>query len=121
VDLNEIFAAGVGLVVTLITWFFNEQSKRSDDVYKQKDIRYQELIKSLRAFYVLTPAEEKVVDTAKERRVRNLELVDQFLSQVALCWLYCSDDVIRKAYDFLAIVLRDPGRTTHEIEQAAGV
>ena len=72
-----------------VSWLLNERSKRVYEEYKRKEERYSELIRSLKGFYVGSPSKE---------------LKDEFLSQLNLCWMYCSDEVICKAYKFLLMV-----------------
>ena len=121
-DLKDILTAGGALTVTILTWFFNEQSKRSDDIYKQKDTRYLELIASLKNFYVESPTPEPGDYELSAKKLKNKELTTEFLNQIHLCWLYCSDDVIRKAHAFLlsAQVDKDHSHVHIETERAAG-
>src|SRR5262245_14122606 len=92
-ELKDLVAAGTAIVIAVLTWFFNEQSKRSDDLYKQKDERYLALINSLRNFYVESPTPEPGDYELSEKKLKNKELIQEFMNQVHLCWLYCSDDV----------------------------
>ena len=120
-ELTNILAAGGALILTIITWFFNEQSKRSDDLYKQKDARYLELVNSLKAFYVESPTPEPGDYELSDKKLKNKELIQEFMNQVHLCWLYCSDDVIRNAHAFLLAAQQHRDHSTHaETERAAG-
>ena len=119
-DLKDVIAGGAALIVTIITWFFNEQSKRADDLYKQKDTRYLELISILKEFYVPSPDKESGDVDFSDVKAKNKKLAADFAQQVHLCWLYCSDEVIRKAHAFLA-ALHHAGMSHHEeMERAAG-
>ncbi|MBI3240675.1 MAG: hypothetical protein HYZ49_00060 [Chloroflexi bacterium] len=93
IQVTGMFLTFIGALVAvgsgLLTWFLNEKSKRTDEEYKRKEERYIELIKSLKGFYI--PSASK-------------ELKEDFLIQLNLCWLYCPDDVILKAYRFLHMV-----------------
>ncbi len=99
----------IGVILTLIggfvTWYLNEQSKRIYEEYKRKEERYSELIRSLRGFYV---------DSFSK------ELTEQFLNQLNLCWMYCPDEVVRKAYKFLLMVHTDKKYPDDEKEKAVG-
>ena len=83
----------IGIVIPLVTatvlWYVNERSKRLSEQYVRKEENYKQLIKSLRGFYV----------ASYDPGLRN-----SFIEQLNLCWLYCPDDVIKKAYAFLATV-----------------
>ena len=99
----------IGVILTLIggfvTWYLNEQSKRSYEEYKRKEERYAALIRSLRGFYV---------DSFSK------ELRDEFLNQLNLCWMYCPDEVIHKAYKFLVMVHTGKKYSEGEKEKAVG-
>lgn len=99
----------IGVVLTLIggfvTWYLNERSKRTYEEYKRKEERYSELIRSLRGFYV---------DSFSK------ELRDEFLNQLNLCWMYCPDEVIHKAYKFLLMVHTGKKYQDDEKEKAVG-
>jgi len=98
-----------GIVITLVTGFvtlfLNEHSKRIEEEYKRKEERYVELIKTLRGFYA---------DSFDQA------LRESFLQQLNLCWLYCPDEVIQKAYKFLALVPTDQKQLDAEKEKAVG-
>ncbi|MBI4216530.1 MAG: hypothetical protein HY687_03990 [Chloroflexi bacterium] len=89
----------------------NERSKRLDEEYKRKEQRYSELIASLQGFTVaLMKADSQ---TSKQMRAN-------FLHQLNLCWMYCPDEVIRKAYHFLATVREGTTYKEDERGKAAG-
>jgi len=93
------------LIGGFVTWYLNERSKRIYEEYKRKEEKYSELIRSLRGFYV---------DSFSK------ELRTEFLNQLNPCWMYCSDEVIRKAYNFLSMVHTDQKRSDEEREKAVG-
>jgi hypothetical protein len=105
----KILIPVIGVILTLIggvvMWYLNERSKRSYEEYKRKEERYAELIKGLRGFYV---------DSFSK------ELRDQFLHQLNLCWMYCPDEVVRKAYRFLFMLHTDKKSSDDEKEKAVG-
>ncbi len=76
----------VALLVVIISWLLNEWSKRRQEDYIRKEQRYSALLKSLKGFYVES---------------ESIELKEEFISQFNQCWLYCSDEVIQKGYNFL--------------------
>lgn len=119
-ELKDVIAGGAALLITIITWFFNEQSKRSDALYKQKDTRYLELISILKEFYAPTPDKESGEYELSDAKLRNKKLAAEFAQQVHLCWLYCSDEVIRKAHGFLAALQHAGMSSRDEMEKAAG-
>lgn len=75
----------LGILVSVLTWFWNEKQKRVYEEYKRKERMYSHLIGSLKGFYVDS---------------RDKDLKEEFLAQLRLGWMYCPDDVIRKAYVF---------------------
>ena len=94
----------VPVAVAIIAWALNERGRRERDEYVRREARYQELLAALRGFYEGTPDRAKRLD---------------FLDQVNLCWLYCPDDVIRKAYRFLETVHTDVAPTRDEDKKLA--
>lgn len=81
--------AAIGAV---IAWLIDHRQKRAWEEYQRKEERYRELLLALPGFY--------------EGSARP-QLKQTFLDQVNLCWLYCSDDVIRKIYAFISTVHAD--------------
>lgn len=88
-DFLKIAAPAAGAVVA---WFIDRRQHRALEEYQRKEERYRELLKALPGFYTAGPSRQ---------------LKQSFLDQVNLCWLYRSDDVIQKAYVFLATVHTD--------------
>jgi hypothetical protein len=120
-EIQDLLTAFSAVIIAMLTWFFNEQSKRADDLYKQKDSRYLELIQSLKSFYVESPTPEPGDYELSEKKLKNKQLLEEFMNQIHLCWLYCSDEVIRKAHGFLLAAQKDHDQRTHaETERAAG-
>ncbi len=52
--------------------------------------------------------------------LENKELKTEFLNQLNLCWMYCSDDIIHRAYDFLNMVRPGQEHSDQEREKAVG-
>lgn len=86
-------------------WLFNERRKRLGDEYQRKEASYKELIRCLSGFYVET---------------QDTEIKKKFLDQVNLCWLYCPDQIIKKAYDFLDTVHTGTATAHGEKERVLG-
>ena len=105
---EDVLKIMVPVVVAVVGWLLNEYSKRQWERYKRKEDRYVALVECLRGFYENT--EQSDADERKE----------EFLNQLALCWLYCPDAVIHKAYDFLDHVRVGVQRSDEEKEQALG-
>jgi Pyruvate/2-oxoacid:ferredoxin oxidoreductase delta subunit len=103
--LTPVIGAVIVFVSGLVTWYLNERSKRIYEEYKRKEEKYSALIRSLRGFYV---------DSF------NKELRTEFLNQLNLCWMYCPDEVIHKAYNFLLMVHTDQKHSDEEKEKAVG-
>lgn len=73
-------------------WYWNERRKRIAEEYERKAEKYAALVDSLQGFYVGISPEEG-------RRLKA-----RFIQELNKCWLYCPDDVIKKAYAFLDTV-----------------
>jgi len=103
--LIPVIGAVLAFIGGFVTWYLNERSKRIYEEYKRKEEKYSELIRSLRGFYV---------DSFSK------ELRTEFLDQLNLCWMYCPDEVIHKAYNFLSMVHAGQKRSDEEKEKAVG-
>lgn len=91
--------------VGILTWSLNQKSNRAYEEYKRKEEKYSALIKSLRGFYVHS---------------FNKEMREEFLDQLNQSWLYCSDDVILKAYLFLETVQVGSDASENQQKDALG-
>ncbi len=99
----------VAITIPVFGWIVNEFFKRSDQRRHYKRERYAALLTSLSGFYQSEPAAD-----AKLRK-------QEFINQLALCWLYCPDSVIRKGYAFLDTVNDQlPRRSDDDKEGALG-
>jgi hypothetical protein len=94
---------------TIFAWFWNEQWKRAADEYVRKEKQYEALVDSLAGFY------KRATELPEDR-----ELKGRFLQELNKCWLYCPDEVIKKAYAFLATVQTGKVHTDAEKERALG-
>jgi hypothetical protein len=88
-------------------WFWNERRKRSAEEYERKEKRYEALVESLQGFYTTMISDPK-----------GRELKAQFLAELNKSWLYCPDDVIKKAYAFIATV-QTGANSTDAIKECA--
>jgi len=102
---SDVLKEWMPLIIALLTilasfWTFSktEESKREYQEYIRKEQKYSELIENMRGF----------VDGYD-----NPIMKEQFIIKVNECWMYCSDDVIRKANIFLASV-KEGASTTPE-------
>ena len=84
--MKEFLGIFLPLISGIIAWYANERRKRQQEEYIRKEENYKILIRSIKGFYV----------SSKDSNV-----IGNFIEQLNLCWLYCPDDVIKKAYDFL--------------------
>lgn len=89
-------------------WFLNERSKRAAEEYERKEKKYAALTEGLQGFYESAESPE-----AKKHKAR-------FLEELNKSWLYCPDDVIQKAYAFLATVHTDAAADAEQKQQAVG-
>ena len=84
----------VSAFISIIIWYLNERSKRSILEYKIKEERYVELI-------------DLIEELKDGKKPGDDELRPKFIHQINLCWLYCSDDVVRKIIDLVSKFNRD--------------
>jgi Pyruvate/2-oxoacid:ferredoxin oxidoreductase delta subunit len=103
--LIPVIGGVLALISGFVTWYLNERSKRVYEEYKRKEEKYSELIRSLRGFYIESSSKE---------------LKTEFLNQLNLCWMYCPDEVIYKAYGFLFMVHTDQRHSHEKKEKAVG-
>ena len=98
----------IPLMGAVIAWFANEWQKRIWEEYQRKEAKYQALLKSLEGFYTS-------VEPTKAKQLKQI-----FLDNLNLCWLYCPDDVIKKAYAFLNSVHTNEKYPDAQKEKALG-
>ncbi len=103
-DFLKFFLPLAGAVVA---WAINEHRKRAAEDYARKELKYAALIESLDGFYSHVSSKEE-----------GLRLKARFLAELNKCWLYCSDDVIRRAYSFLETV-HDGEKKSDEVKERA--
>jgi hypothetical protein len=104
-NVLEIGALLLSALGAIAAWYFNERSKRAWEEYTRKENNYKQLLFALKGFFVATQSKE---------------LRDEFLQQVNLCWLYCPDEVIQKAYTFMDSVHTESTSGTEVSEKAMG-
>lgn len=102
VEIGALLLSAIGAIAA---WYFNERSKRVWEEYIRKENNYKQLLIALKGFFVATQSKQ---------------LRDEFLQQVDLCWLYCPDEVIQKAYAFLDSVHTESTSGTEVSEKAMG-
>lgn len=100
-----VVVAAVAAIAGFTTWALTERSKRRFEDYKRREERYAALVRTLRGFHVAT---------------NDRELKQVFLTELELCWLYGSDDVIRAAYAFLNTVSTGVVSTDEAKEASVG-
>jgi len=108
--LKTIFTADflkffIPLAGALIAWIVNEKRKRASEEYQRKEQRYQELLRTVKGFYIAAHDEQKK---------------SEFVEQLKLCWLYCPDEVIKKAYAFLDAINPASQKTVGEKNLSLG-
>lgn len=102
---TEFWKFVIPLLGAVLAWFLNEWRKRLWEQYTRKEDQYKQLLLCLRGFYI---------DTFDK------ELRADFLDQLNICWLYCPDEVIKKAYTFLETVNTNQKQNDLVKENAAG-
>lgn len=87
----------------IIAWLANEWRKREADNFARREENYKALLSALASFHVGGSSEGRA----------------EFLRQVQIGWLYCPDDVIKKAYAFLNAVQGGFNGTQDQRDDAA--
>jgi hypothetical protein len=88
--LPIILVPAVSVISVVLGWWLNERSKRKESELIKRRERYEELILAIKGFYEADPIGISA-NAAKQT----------FINQINLAWLYCSDEFIRKANQFL--------------------
>lgn len=101
----EFWKFAIPLLGGVAAWFANEHQKRSLEQYQKKEAQYQELLGSLKGFYIGVGSPQENAN---------------FLVQLNKSWLYCPDDVIENAYTFLETVHTDTKSTQEQKQEAMG-
>jgi Pyruvate/2-oxoacid:ferredoxin oxidoreductase delta subunit len=101
--MKEFLGIFLPLMGGVIAWYANERKKRQWEEYVRKEENYKVLIRSIKGFYA---------DTHDQK------IKEAFLEQLNLCWLYCPDNVITKAYDFLSTV-QTGVISSHDVKEKA--
>jgi len=78
-----IVTAFIAITGSVFLWILIERSIRRQE---RKEVRYVKLILTMNGFY------NDKGDTM---------LMNEFFKQVDLCWMYCPDSVLNKAFHFL--------------------
>ena len=97
------------LIGAVVAWFWNEERKRADEEYVRKEKNYNVLVECLNSFYAGASSE-----------AGSIQLRERFLVELNRAWLYCPDEVIRKAYRFLETVHTQKISSDEEKELALG-
>jgi hypothetical protein len=84
-----LLVAGLSFLGSIVIWTCDNRSARELELYKRKEEKYALLISSIKGFY----ASEASYEKKKE-----------FIDQIDLCWMYCSDEVILACYAFIESV-----------------
>ncbi len=91
------------IIAAIVVWLLNEKEKRAYEDYRRREEKYAKLVSSLKGFYSGS---------------FNAEEITEFVNQLNLCWMYCPDEVIKKAYQFLSLLKSGADRKT--VERAIG-
>jgi hypothetical protein len=122
VDFNKILTAVIPVVSVVVGWAINESSKRKDAIRKKREERYEIMLTSLSGFYEsILPgisgesSKEDIEEKQKESESKKI-LKQAFLDQLNLSWIYCSDEVILKANEFLDSVKTQENNHLHSAQ-----
>lgn len=99
----------IPIVVAILVWFLNEHGKRQAEERKDKEERYQKMLRSLYGFYESLSSKEESTKAKEE-----------FLSEFKLSWMYCPDAVIQRGNEFLDTVRTGVRKSDQEKEDAFG-
>lgn len=99
-DFLKFFLPLAGAV---IGWLMNERRKRQAEEYLRKEERYRALLLSIRGFYA---------------GGESPKLKQEFIDQLALSWLYCSDEVINRA-NAMVSTLKAESKADAQTKEAA--
>ena len=105
VDFGAIVGA---MVVILLPWFLNEWAKRDFAQRQKKEENYRKLLLHLRYFY-------RNIDNAG---ITGYDI--DFIEEMSICWLYSSDDVIKKGNMFLETVKDNSNVSNKDKKEAMG-
>ncbi len=95
----------IPVLITLFVWHCDSMEKLKWEQYIRKEKSYSVLIECSRGFY----------DSSSDSLMKL-----KFLDELNKCWLYTSDDVIKKGYEFLETVHNNNKFSDKEREQALG-
>jgi len=105
INWTEIIIIVVTVIAGLITWYLNQQSKLSYENYVRREQRFVALVSCIHGFGEQTD---------------NKEMRDKFIKELDISWLYCSDEVILRAYKFLESVMKGSNVTEEQQQKAMG-
>jgi hypothetical protein len=97
------------LLGAAFAWYWNERQKRATVEYVRKEKRYEALIETLGGFY-----------DYKSEKPEGHELKARFLAEIKMAWLYCPDNVIKKANAFLTTIETGAKTTDTDRRMALG-
>ncbi|MXZ92431.1 MAG: hypothetical protein F4W95_04260 [Chloroflexi bacterium] len=109
--LNKMISPTSGAIyvtaaLTVTAWLVSDCQDRQYQLDQWKTERYHALVESARGFH------------AGADPSSSWELREEFITQLDLCWVYCSDAVIRKAYRFVGTVKTGQTSTDEEKKRA---
>ena len=105
INWTEIIIIVLTAIFGFFTWYLNENSKIAHENYVRREQRYSILVSCIHGFSVDTD---------------DKDMRDKFIKELDQCWLYCSDEVILKAYSFLDTVARGSIATENDQKKGLG-
>jgi hypothetical protein len=107
---TTLFVSSIPLLASLLaflgavwTYVRNEKDKRAYEYESRREYKYWYLLQSMRGFY--SPSLDP-------------KLQAEFALQVASCWMYCPDEMVRKVYAFVDAVIADGDSSDSRKQQA---
>ena len=91
-----VLATSFTIISSIIIWAFTERNKRKQELFIRKEEKYSKLIQAIKGF---------------QSEHESKDLKQEFIDQLNLCWMYCPDSIIIKAYDFLLLLNPERERT----------
>lgn len=104
-DWTQVIVVAVTISAGFATWGLTERNKRRFEDYTRREARYDQLVRSIRGF---------------QAEAGDPEAKQTFLTELELCWLYGSDEVVHAGYAFLDSVKTGQNASDDDRGVAAG-
>jgi hypothetical protein len=96
-----VLAAMITGLITVIVFYLGQQTQRKSEEFQRKETMYSNLISNAPGFYT---------------DAYDYEMQKAFIKNASLCWMYCSDEVIRKLNALLNALEKKEGEGDKKID-----